>query len=72
MQGSIRKSVPSKKQLPLEGFEEEHVISSSSSQSTSVVDEIRKLAKLREEGLLTEKEFQQMKQDLIRKNNFEG
>ncbi len=39
-----------------------------SNQSTSIADEIRKLAKLKEEGLITEEEFQQMKQDLIRKN----
>ena len=31
-------------------------------------DEIRKLAKLKEEGILTDEEFKQMKQDLIRKN----
>jgi hypothetical protein len=34
----------------------------------SIADEIRKLAKLKEEGLITVEEFQQMKQDLIRKN----
>lgn len=38
-------------------------------QSISISDEIRKLAKLKEEGLITEEEFKQMKQDLIRKNN---
>ena len=37
-------------------------------QSRSIADEIRKLAKLKEEGLITAEEFQQMKQDLIRKN----
>jgi hypothetical protein len=31
-------------------------------------DEIRKLAKLKEEGILTDEEFKQMKQDLIRKS----
>lgn len=38
-------------------------------QPISVADEIRKLAKLKEEGLITEEEYRQMKQDLIRKNN---
>ncbi|HKG87686.1 MAG TPA: SHOCT domain-containing protein [Nitrososphaeraceae archaeon] len=38
-------------------------------QPISIADEIRKLAKLKEEGIITEEEFKQMKQDLIRKNN---
>ena len=38
-------------------------------QSISIADEIRKLAKLKEEGIITEEEFEQMKQDLIGKNN---
>jgi Short C-terminal domain len=38
-------------------------------QSISIADEIRKLDKLREEGILTEEEFQQMKQYLIRKSS---
>ena len=38
-------------------------------QSISISDEIRKLAKLKEEELITEEEFKQMKQDLIRKNS---
>ena len=37
-------------------------------QSISIADELRKLAKQKEEGILTEEEFKQMKQDLIRKN----
>jgi hypothetical protein len=37
-------------------------------QPISIADEIRKLAKLKEEGILTEEEFRQIKQDLIRKN----
>jgi hypothetical protein len=37
--------------------------------SVSIADEIRKLAKLKEEGIITEEEFSQMKQDLIRKND---
>jgi hypothetical protein len=37
-----------------------------SNQSISIADELQKLAKLKEEGILTEKEFNQTKQDLIR------
>jgi hypothetical protein len=37
-------------------------------QSISIADELQKLAKLREEGLLTEEEFNQMKQNLIKTN----
>jgi hypothetical protein len=37
-----------------------------SNQLESVADEVRKLAKLKEEGILTDKEFNQMKQDLIK------
>jgi len=36
-------------------------------QPISIADEIRKLANLKEEGLITENEFKQMKQDLLRK-----
>ena len=41
--------------------------SSSASQSISIADELAKLAKLKEQGVISESEFQQMKQDLIRK-----
>jgi len=40
-----------------------------SNQSISIADEIRKLAKLKEEEIITEEGFKQMKQDLIKKNN---
>ncbi len=36
-------------------------------QSTSLADEIGKLAKLKEQGILTDEEFTKMKQDLINK-----
>ena len=66
MQSSTnRKSAPSKNQMSNESIES----TISSNQSTSIADEIRKLAKLKEEGIITEEEFKQMKQDLIRKNN---
>jgi hypothetical protein len=35
----------------------------------SIADEIRKPGNLKKEGLITEDEFKQMKQDLLRKNN---
>ena len=38
-------------------------------QSISITEELRKHAKLKEEGILTEEEFQHMKQDLIRKSH---
>jgi hypothetical protein len=66
MQSSTnRKSAPSKNQMPNESIES----TIPSNQSISIADEIRKLAKLKEEGIITEEEFKQMKQDLIRKNN---
>ena len=40
-----------------------------SNQSISIADEIGKLAKLKEEGIITEEEFKQMKRDPIRKND---
>jgi hypothetical protein len=65
---SNRKSAPSKNQQPNELLEsKEHTIPQS--QSISIADEIRKLAKLKDEGIITEEEFKQMKQDLIKKNN---
>ena len=65
---SNRKSAPSRNQKPNELLEsKEHT--EPPNQSISISDEIRKLAKLKEEGLITEEEFKQMKQDLIRKNS---
>ena len=65
---SNRKSAPSKNQKPNEILESKEY-TEPPNQSISISDEIRKLAKLKEEGLITEEEFKQMKQDLIRKNN---
>ena len=36
-------------------------------QSVSIADELMKLASLKEKGIISENEFQQMKQDLIKK-----
>src|SRR5688500_12783296 len=60
-----RKSAPSKKHLDSK-FSESKDYTLSSNQSISIADELQKLAKLKEEGILTEKEFNQTKQDLIR------
>ena len=69
MQGSSSKSAPSKQQKPYSSeLLESKEYTIPSSQPISIADEIRKLAKLKEEGILTEEEFKQMKQDLIRKN----
>jgi hypothetical protein len=35
--------------------------------STSIADELSKLANLKEKGIISEDEFQHMKQDLIKK-----
>ena len=61
------KSAPSKKDTSYESVDQKDDISSSAHESISVADELRKLAKLKEEGTLTEQEFNQMKQDLIKK-----
>ena len=62
---SNRKSAPSKNQKPNEILESKEY-TEPPNQSISISDEIRKLAKLKE-GLITEEEFKQMKQDLIKK-----
>ncbi|MDQ3838220.1 MAG: PH domain-containing protein [Thermoproteota archaeon] len=68
MQSSAnRKFAPSKNQQPNELIEsKEYTVPPT--QPISIADEIRKLAKLKEEGIITEEEFKQMKQDLIKKN----
>ena len=69
MQSNSSKSAPSKQQKPYSSeLLESKEYTIPSSQPISIADEIRKLAKLKEEGILTEEEFKQMKQDLIRKN----
>ena len=66
-EGGGGKSPPSKKQKTYELLEsKEYTVPFN--QSISIADELRKLAKLKEEGILTEEEFKRMKQDLIRKN----
>ena len=60
-----RKSAPSKKNISSKLFESQ-VHNPSSNQSISIADELEKLAKLKQDGILTEEEFNQMKHDLIR------
>jgi Bacterial PH domain/Short C-terminal domain len=62
---SNKKSAPSKNQRSNESVGS----TVSSNQSISIADEIRKLGNLKKDGLITEDEFKQMKQDLLRKNN---
>ena len=62
-----RKSAPSRNQKLNELLESKEY-TEPPNQSISISDEIRKLAKLKEEGLITEEEFKQMKQDQIKKN----
>jgi predicted DNA-binding ArsR family transcriptional regulator len=61
-----RKSTPSKKNISSKLFEPRGHHTPSSNLSISVAGELEKLAKLKEEGILTEEEFNQMKQKLIR------
>jgi len=69
MQSSSSKSAPSKKQRPYSSeLLESKEYTIPSNQPISIADEIRKLAKLKEEGILTEEEFKHMKQELIRNN----
>ena len=64
---SNKKSGPSKNQVPNESIEsKEDVVPTN--QPISIADEIRKLGNLKKEGLITEDEFTQMKQELLRKN----
>jgi len=60
-----RKSAPSKKNISSKLFEPQ-VRNPSSNQSISIADELEKLAKLKQDGILTEEEFNQMKHGLIR------
>ena len=65
--GGGGKSAPSKKQKSSSGLLESKEYTVPFNQSVSIADELRKLAKLKEEGILTEEEFKQMKKDIIRK-----
>lgn len=62
-----RKSAPSN-QRPNELLESKEY-TRPSNQPISIADEIGKLARLKEEGVITDNEFKQLKQDLIKKNS---
>jgi Bacterial PH domain len=62
-----RKFAPSKNQQPNDLLSKGNTVTQD--QSISIADEIRKLAKLKDERIITEEEFEQMKQDLIKKGN---
>jgi hypothetical protein len=65
MQQDSRRSIASKKQKPTtKSHETKETISNQS--EVSIADELLKLAKLREEGILTEQEFNLMKQKLVK------
>ena len=66
--GGGGKSAPSKKQKSSSELLESKEYTVPFNQSISIADEIRKLANLKEEEIISEEEFKQMKQDLIRKN----
>jgi PH (Pleckstrin Homology) domain-containing protein/putative oligomerization/nucleic acid binding protein len=52
---------------PLQRQQQQQPTSYPQQQSTSIADELMKLANLKEKGVISEEEFQQMKQDLINK-----
>lgn len=60
-----RKSAPSKRNTSSKLFEPQ-VHNPPSNPSISIADELEKLAKLKQDGILTEEEFNQMKHDLIK------
>lgn len=60
-----RKNTPSKLQkFPETNYNKDNI--TTSSHKVSIADELRKLAQLKEEGILTEEEFNHMKRDLIK------
>ena len=63
-----RRSAPSKNQKPNELLESKEY-TRSSNQPMSIADELGKLARLKEERVITDDEFKQLKQDLIKKNS---
>lgn len=64
MQDSRRSTASKKQKTTTNSLETKETISNQS--EVSIADELLKLAKLREEGILTEQEFNQMKQKLVK------
>jgi hypothetical protein len=50
------------------GYSQSEVKSDIHTQSTSVADELSKIAKLKEQGVLTEEEFAKLKKDILDEN----
>jgi hypothetical protein len=72
MKGNNKNSVSSQMQrLPSEFSDNNQVATTldDDHHSISIADELRKLADLRSEGILTEQEFEHIKQEIIRKIN---
>jgi hypothetical protein len=65
--GMLAKNKKSSAENSFELPEDRKVAAINNYLSTSIADELRKLAELRREEILTEQEFQHIKQDLIRK-----
>ena len=63
-----RKSAPSKKYEYSKLLDSKEYTPSSDQTVVSIADELQKLSKLKEERILTEEEFNQMKQGLIKNN----
>ena len=67
MQQDNHRSAPSKKQKPTtDSHETKETITISNQSVVSIADELLKLAKLKEEGIITEQEFDQMKEKLVK------
>ena len=67
MEAEVNPHLQKKQNPPPNCLNQKYTVSFNRSVLSSA-DKIRKLAKLKEEGILTDEEFKQMKQDLIRKN----
>jgi PH (Pleckstrin Homology) domain-containing protein/putative oligomerization/nucleic acid binding protein len=63
------KKTAASEQQPFRLSEEQQATDSNHYLQISISDELRKLAELRSDGILTEQEFQHIKQELIRKVN---
>ena len=68
MQQNSPRLAPSKKQKPAttDSHETKETITISNQSAVSIADELLKLVKLKEEGIITEQEFNQMKQKLVK------
>jgi Bacterial PH domain/Short C-terminal domain len=63
----IRKGMDRKPDQPLSSYDHQQSYQSTTSSIISIADELAKLAKLKEDGVISESEFLQIKQDLIKR-----